>query len=254
MSRYISITILVTILLSGIQCTKKDNSSLPVTGQLYLHLHTNIDTTEVESYNTIINSNNGRKVSLSLAQMYISAIELIKLDGSVLAVTDKVLLKTLETESYLLGNVPVGNYKSIRFEVGLNATENNISPALNDSVFYRPEMWFGTSAQPSGYIFVNIEGKIDTTANGNSTVAQMAPFSYKIGTIANSKQVILPDNNFTVLPNLAEYVHVTVNYMKLFEGVDITKSYNLSVQNQVDNTGATAKQIMNNIPNMFRYE
>jgi hypothetical protein len=115
-------------------------------------------------------------------------------------------------------------------------------------------MWFGTSAQPSGYIYVNIEGKIDTTAIGNGTVAQMIPFSYKIGTIANSKQVILPDNNFAVLPNLAEYVHITINYMKLFEGVDLTKNNNLLIQNQGDNLGILAKLIVNNIPSMFRYE
>jgi len=45
-----------------------------------------------------------------------------------------------------------------------------------------------------------------------------------------------------------------INYMKVFDGIDLSKASNLSVQSTTDNSGAVATQIVNNIPGMFSYE
>ena len=254
MRKYFNIVFLALAIYLNFSCTKKNDSNSEVTGQLYFHLHTNIDNSEVDGYNTIIQSASGRKVSLSLAQMYISNIELVKLDNSVYSVTNKVLLKDFENEAYLIGNVPAGNYKSVRFSIGLNSSTSMKSPVSSDTVFYRPEMWFGNTAQPLGYIFLNIEGTVDTTAKVNEIVPHMMPFSYRIGTISNMKQVILPVNDFSILPNKATYSHIIINYMKIFDGVDLSKISNLSVSDTTANSGALAKQVASNIPSMFGYE
>lgn len=243
---------LATLFIGG--CSKKNSLAPIATGQLYFHLHTNIDDVEVGGYNSVIQSASGRNVSLSLAQMYISTIELVKLDGSVYAVPNKVILTDFETETYLIGNVPAGNYKSIRFSVGLNGAQNAKTPVSGDSVFYHPEMWFGNTAQPMGYVFLNVQGKIDTTAQASGTEAQMVPFSYRIGTLANSRQVDMPDQNFAVLPDQDEYAHFTVNIMRIFDGVDLSKTHNLTVQSPTDNSNTLAILISNNIPNLFYYE
>jgi len=254
MKKYFNIAFLVLIIYLNFSCTKKNDNNPEVTGQLYFHLHTNIDDSEVDDYNSVIQSAGGRKISLSLAQLYISNIELVKLDGSVYSVSDKVILKDFENEAYLIGNVPSGNYKSIRFLVGLNASTNDKTPIATDSVFNHPEMWFGSAAQPQGFIYLNVQGKIDTTANASGAEAQMVQFAYKIGTTTNIKQVVMPDNNFTVLPNQIEYQHIIINYMKIFDGIDISKAGNLSVQSTSDNSNAVAQKIVNNIPGMFHYE
>ena len=254
MKKYFFITLLSIAALFIVRCTKKNNVALVPTGHLYFHLHTNIDSFEVGDYGSVIQAINGRNVSLSLAQMYISNIELVKLDGSIYPVTGKVVLKHFETEAYLIGNVPAGNYKSIRFSVGLGAAENSMTAVAGDSVYYHPEMWFGNNAQPMGYVFLNVQGKIDTTAHANGTEAQMVPFSYKIGTLANSRQVIMPDQNFTVLPDQEDYEHIIINYMRVFDGIDLSKAVNLSVQSTADNSNTLATQISNNIPKLFHYE
>ena len=123
-----------------------------------------------------------------------------------------------------------------------------------DTVFYRPEMWFGSSAQPQGYVFLNVQGKIDTTALANGTESQMVQFAYRIGTAANLKQVVMPDQNFSILPDQVEYVHMVINYMKIFDGIDLHIATNLHVQSTTDNSTALANQIVNNIPAMFSYE
>jgi len=254
MKKYFYITLLSLAALFIASCTKKNILAPVPTGHLYFHLHTNIDSFEVDDYNSVIQATNGRNISLSLAQMYISNIELVKLDGTIYPVTNKVILKHFETEAYLIGNVPAGNYKSIHFSVGLSVAENAKIPATGDSVFYHPEMWFGNTAQSMGYVFLNVQGKIDTTAHANGTEAQMVPFSYQIGTIANSKQVIMPDQNFTVLPDQDDYEHIIINYMRIFDGIDLRLSGNLSVQSTSDNSSELANHLANNIPEMFHYE
>jgi hypothetical protein len=186
--------------------------------------------------------------------MYISNIELVKLDGSVYSVSGRVLLKDFENEVFFVGNVPAGNYKSVRFSIGLNSTANAKTPISTDTIFNRTEMWFGSTAQPQGYIFLNVQGRIDTTAKANGTEVQMVQFSYKIGTTTNIKQIVLPDQNFTVLPNKIEYVHMIINYMKIFDGIDLGKAGNLSVNSPADNTSDVAIKITNNIPLIFNYE
>ena len=254
MRKYFNIAFLVLLTYLNFSCTKKNDSNPEVTGQLYFHLHTNIDDSEVDSYNSVIQSASGRKISLSLAQLYITNIELVKLDGSVYSVSDKVILKDFENEAYFIGNLPAGNYKSVHFSVGINSAVNAKTPVSTDTVFYRPEMWFGNTAQPQGYAFLNVQGKIDTTKKANGSVAQLQPFTYKIGTTANLVNVTLPEQNFTVLPNQQEYVHLIINYFKIFDGIDLSKASNLSVQSPTDNSSAVAKQIVKNISNLFTYE
>lgn len=66
-------------------CKKDKELEPPVStnGTLVFHLHTMLDEAEVEAYGDTIMLDNGRKVSLSIAQLYISNIKLIKTDGTV---------------------------------------------------------------------------------------------------------------------------------------------------------------------------
>jgi hypothetical protein len=246
--------------LSLISCKKKDTTTgsttvtTPANGTVMLHLHTNVDTNEVGAYNQIYVMGGGRKISVALAQLYISGIQLVKIDGTTYDVTGLNILKVMEVEEYLLGSVPAGNYKSIRFNVGLSASTNTTTPASNDSTLNRPLMWFGAMAQPSGYVFVNFQGKIDTSSAAHNTNAQMQSFSYKIGTNTHVKNVILPDKNYSVIPSQVQFIHITIDYSKLFNGITLNNAANLDVNTVSDNAGSLGNQVANNIPAMFRYE
>lgn len=250
------------LLAAGFSSCKKDKSDDPApetsqgTGTFMFHLHTYIDDTEVDAYNIIYQNTAGRNISLSMAQMYISDVRLVKLDGTTYNISGKKILKVFETETYVVGNVPAGNYKSIRFKVGLDPAANAENPTANgdSTILNRPEMWFGATAQPDGYVFMNVQGKIDTTSDMSGSPAQMQSFTYKIGTNANYKQISLPDKNFTVLPGQVEYGHVLINYNKLFNGVQLNQAGNLSVTTAAANSSPAAATIINNIPLMFSYE
>ena len=109
MKKYFFITIFSLAALFIASCTKKNNLAPVPTGHLYFHLHTDIDSFEVGDYNSVIQATNGRNISLSLAQMYISNIELVKLDGSIYPVTNKVILKHFD---HHMNNFTISNAAS----------------------------------------------------------------------------------------------------------------------------------------------
>lgn len=245
------------LLLLGLSfCKPKDNPTPdPVVpkGQFLFHLHTYIDNDEVDLYDITYTTLEGRKISLSLAQLYISDIQLVKSDGSTVDVSGKKILKLFETETNLVGDVPVGNYKSIRFKVGLDATTNALNPkaSADSAILNKPEMWFGSAAQPDGYVFMNVQGKIDTSSTFDKTPV---PFSYKIGTNANYKQVSMGIKDFKVEEGKAVFGHIIIDYNRLFNGIQLNQLANLSVTTAAANSSAIAAKIVNNIPSIFLYE
>jgi hypothetical protein len=227
---------------------KKDSTSTTTTttptGTLVLHLHTNVDTNEVDFYDTVYH----------LAQMFISHIQVVRLDGSVYEVPGVSILKVMENEEYVIGSVPVGNYKSVNFSVGLDASTNANSPT-SGSIFNTPAMWFNSSFSSSdGYVFVNFQGKIDTTTNANGTVANMQPFTYKIGTNAHLTNINMPEQDFSVTANQQQFVHIIIDYSKLLTGVQLNQSANLAVNSVSANSSTIANKVAANISTLFHYE
>ena len=244
----------MAILSMGTTSCKKDKNSTTATGKFYLHLHTNVDTNEVDDYGTVYTTSTGRKISVDIAQMYISHIQLIRTDGTIYSVPDTVLLKKMEQEAYYVGDVPVASYKAVQFYVGLDAsayTAGSTNPAFGDN-----SMWFGSTAQATGFKFINFQGKIDTTTAANGPEAQMQSFMYEIGTSAHLVTITMPDHSptFDVNATSATYAHIIIDYAKLMDGIKINNSSNLMVMSLTDNSGALADSIAARIPSMFTYE
>jgi hypothetical protein len=235
---------------------KKNQSDTPVsveTAPISLHLHTYIGDNEVELYNAVYRTEDGRKMSLSFAQLYISNIKLVKFDGTIYNVGDTILLTDINDQVYGLGNVPVGNYRSIKFDVGLPGTVNAQIPSGTGKL-NTPAMWFSSTAQTNNYIFMNAVGKIDTTAAMTAADADMVPFVYKIGTNSNVVHITMPNQNVSVQPNTMAYIHMVADYAELFDGLDLRDNDNLSIETTADNGSVLAIDIAANMGNMFKYE
>ena len=239
-------------------CKKKDDTpppTPPANGSLAFHLHSNVDTNEVDTLGMVYVMTGGRKISVSFAQLYISGIQLVKPDGSTYAVPGTIILKKQQTEPYNVGSVPAGNYTSVKFNIGLSAATNASTPLSTDTTLYVKSMWLDTgSVQPSGFVFINFQGKIDTTAAANGTIAQMVPFSYRIGTNAHLTSISMPTQNFTVAPHQTQYVHMIIDYAKLFSGVKLNTSGNLTINTASDNALPLATLVADSIPRMIHYE
>jgi hypothetical protein len=240
--------ILLTIVFYS--CKKADMDPVPMPmGTLMFHLHTNINATEVDSAVSATDAT-GRKFQLDVAQYYVSGVVLHKTDGTNYSVPNVFLLKTISQEVYLVGNVPAGNYTSVSFNIGLDATTNGTNPASYPSYSplspQQPTMWFGSTAQ--GYEFVNIQGVADTTTTHTGSIN--CPFSYQLGTMSLLRRIDMPYQPFVVLAGQTQYVHMITDYGILLQGVNFkTQNRATPFTNMLITT-----QIANNIPAMIRYE
>jgi hypothetical protein len=252
----IVITSIIAIVALTLNSCKKKDADPPAApnGTIAFHIHTNVDTTEVDNYDSINVMSNHRKISVHKAQLYISGIQLVKLDGTIYNIDGVIKLKKQETENYIVASAPVGNYATVKFNVGLDATTNASTPAAADSTLNQPQMWFGSTAQLLGYVFVNFQGLIDTTTAANGSIAQMQPFSYKIGTETNLKTVSMPNLAYTISSSQVQFIHMIIDYNKLFHGIQLNENGNLIMNTTVANSSALGTQITNNIPLMFSYE
>jgi hypothetical protein len=255
-----AVAIIIAAAIGSATSCKKDSTkpeTTPTTSQyglLAFHIHTNIDTAEADS-GAVCTDANGRHFQLNLAQFYISGIKLKKIDGTFITVDNVYLLKTIAQEEYIVGNVPVGNYKSVSFNIGIDAAANATNPSSYSSSSVlsaqSPSMWFGNTSY--GYIFMNVQGVADSSAGNNGSVNQ--PFSYQLGTSSMLRTVNLPDQPFSINVNQGanpspQFVHMIADYGKLLKGVSF----------KTQNTGtpwanpSVAAIIADSIPIMFHYE
>ncbi|HTA63642.1 MAG TPA: MbnP family protein, partial [Bacteroidia bacterium] len=186
-------TILILSIITFFSCKKKDSTNpTPPTpmGTIGFHLHTNIDTTEADSGVVVVDHVSGKKFQLNIAQFYISGIVAYKTDGTPESISGAYILKKISQEMYVIGQVPAGNYNKISFNIGVDALTNATNPSSHTGVLgiQSPAMWFGSTTQ--GYIFMNVQGYADTTANHTGTANQA--FAYQLGSNAELKTINMP--------------------------------------------------------------
>jgi len=230
----------------------KSDSPEAKPGALSLHIHTMVDTAEVEDYGGLLNLPGGRAISVTMAQLYISNVKLIKTDGGVVDGPSTVVLVQQGIEDYDLGDVPSGNYKSVRFDIGLSNTDNASTPSSSDHALYQPTMWFGSTPQPEGFVFINFQGSVDTTTNANGS--QLIPFVYKIGTNEHRVTVTLPDQPYTVVPDELTVIHLSADYGKLLNGIPLNKIENLNIATAEANAWSWIVDIETNMAAIIQYE
>ena len=258
-----SLTAIVLVFVFFNSCGKKNENPNPVSNSVYsgpkgtlrMHLHNYIGAVQIDEYNITYTTPENRKINVTKAQYYLSNFELVKSDGSIYTINDSIVCKVLDFETYEIADVPVGNYESINFYIGLNDQMNKKLPGTgNSALLNKPEMWFGSTPQPDGYIYFNFEGKIDITANGTGTTSEMQPFKYLLGTSKAFKKITMKEGKFTVSPDQVQFVHLNVDLSQIFKGIDLSKKENLNILNHSDNSSPAATKLIQNMSAMFKYE
>jgi hypothetical protein len=247
MKKIIPFFIVLAALMAGLSSCHRDNSFTPTQrAALIFHLHHYINDTHITA-GQMAYDDSGRRYQLNVGRFYISQITLHGADGTDWQSYGKYTITAIGTEEYLVDSVPVGNYKSISFTVGLDPTTNTTDPSQHSSgalAEQSPSMYFG---EGKGYIFMNIQGRADTSAaqNGDLNI----PFSYQIGTDNLSRTVNMPANSFSMVAYQSQTLDIKVDYSVFLQSINFkTQAACTPFSDEV-----FATTLANRIPKMFSW-
>ena len=119
------------------------------------------------SYTDIYSDNQGRSVSISRLQYYLSSINITHDGGQNTSLTGTYVLTRGNVSTYSLGSYPFSSVEAIQFDLGVdyNANHGNTSnyPSSHPLGPQTPLMdW----SWPAGYFFLVIEGMVDEDNDG----------------------------------------------------------------------------------------
>jgi hypothetical protein len=164
-------------------------------------------------YGIVANNWEGRKVRFTLAQFYVSQVRFG--DASF---PDRYLMITDRQTDYEVGTLPAGMYSGLSFNVGVDSSVNHLDPASF------PALHTLSSNNPDhahwgwnpGYIFMKMEGRVDTTAAINGPAD--APFVIHIG--LDEFMSALTFTQPVTLQGTAT-INVTVDWLRLMDNIDL---------------------------------
>ena len=228
-----------------VSCKKEDNVSIPQT--LTFHWHSMVGTKDAKFVTPF--TSNSINFNLSDWRYYVSNFVLIKSDGTEYPIDGNVFLINIAQDEYEIENIPTGNYKGFRFTVGLDSATNHKDPttyeASNPLSIQSPGIHWSWS---SGYIFMKIEGKYDSTVAQTGPIDQ--PFFYHIGMDKMKQNIDFSTHAFTVSDGGANTIHLSMDILKLLDELDLRTE---NATHTFDNM-ALAQKIKNTWVNVFEVE
>lgn len=171
------------------------------------------------SFDQEAQSASGRMVKFTRAQMYLSGFTFNGSGGSYTP-QDPYLLIRPGVENYPIGYLPEDSYTSFHFSVGVDSVANHADPATFPSASALSSnnpnhMHWGWN---TGYIFIVLEGLVDTTTNMNGEVN--APFIFHVG----MDEYLVPMafvKQFTATAS-ATTIEMEVDWLRLLDATNMT--------------------------------
>ena len=214
------------------------------------HLHTLVGSTAA-AYGVQLQTAAGRKFDIADFRYYLSHIVLINSDGTERPMTDKVLLVNPAQHDYELGVVPIGSYKGFKFMVGLDSLTNHADPttfpATDPLAIQSPANHWDWN---SGYIFMKVEGMVDTTFAANGALS--FPYFYHVGMDDFKRTIDFSTSAFTVESNDDSANEITMQFdlLQMLSNVDMRTE---NVTHTMNNMPLATK-IANNWQSAFRLQ
>ncbi len=243
---------LIAVVVTGCKKDPKEESPKPASQEQDLALvFKNVAGTSDVDFISAYTTNSAQQYTLSTVRFYMSGISLVKSDGSEYPLTGQYLLVDPSVSHFHLGKVPVGNYKGLKFTVGIDSVTNHKDPSTyattNPLANQTPSMHWSWN---SGYVFMMIEGSCDTTAAGTDALASGQyhhSMFFHLGMDGLTRKVELNNSAFSIVSGTDKYVYIKTDMNQLLNGVD------LKTENQSHTMGTMmlATKVANNIPNAF---
>jgi len=176
--------ILGTVMFTSTSCDSGEDGLT----ELDFHFHPKVGSEDF-SFSTVYDIN-GVATQFATAQFYVHGIELEYADGITKNIDDYLLVKAGQM-TYTLGDVEEGTVNGIKFNVGVDTTNNgqteeNFTTRSSDDPLsiQDPKMHWNWNM---GYIFVKLEGVFDNDGDGTPETG----FEYHVGTNSMLRNVDL---------------------------------------------------------------
>ncbi len=196
---------------------------------------------------SVVQLSSGRKLEFTRAQMYLSGFK-FNGDGGTYDVEDAYILLKPDQQAYNLGYLPVTTYNGLTFAAGVDSASNHVDPATYSSGHTLSSnnqdlMHWSTS---EGYVFVVLEGKVDTSISMSGVVD--ADFRFHVGLDSNLVNMAFVKD----VQSIAEGVTIDteVDWLALLDGMDMS-SDSASRFTQTWDNPSLASQIVENIDGAF---
>lgn len=196
-------------------------------------------------YNTPFTDQTGRKFDYSFVRMYLSNFRLVNASGET-HVNDTFLLIDPTITKYNIGKVAVGDYSKIRFDIGIDSITNSTKQPADFAQDHplgpqSPSMYW---AWNTGYIFLKLEGSVDTNLIPDGTIDW--PYVFHLGTNQLLRSVEL---NYPVSGDDGQklVLDIGVDLARFFDFVDLRTENSSHTLNNL----FLAKKVVDNGPNVF---
>lgn len=180
----------------------------------------------------------GVATTFTTAQFYMSEVGVMS-DGISEQPGSHLLVKADEN-AYEVGQITAGNKQTLTFGVGVDSANNFLDPtvAAEPLNLQSPSMHWNWNA---GYIFVRIEGEVDTDSDGTPD----SLLELHVGGLPQYTPVMVEVNH--VADAVDSRIPITVDFAKFFEGIDLASD---NITHTMDNM-PLARAIVENIPGAF---
>lgn len=222
----------------------------PTTGSLKVNFEAMVDTNElVFDTQNYVNANLDT-FKVSLFKYYVSNVVLTKSDNTTYTVANSYFLvdhKTTAANMITITGVPIANYKSIQFLLGVDSTRN-VSGAQEGALAVSNNMFWTWN---SGYIFGKMEGTSPQSGNASKELA------FHIGGFTGANNALKTINisfgssTANVSATTTPEVHLTSDLSKWFKGA---YTIPFSTVNMIMMPSSNSMKIAANYANMFTFE
>lgn len=202
------IYLLALLALTVVYSCKKDDDPTPSTdvpNTVQLDISYEVDGQSL-SFDTLLYTNEaGSQYSVSRMWYYLSKMYLVKSDSSLVYLKDYQFIDAtrISTNSLTLNAIPVGNYIGIRFNIGLDSSQNitNALPVTTDNLNMEWPVQMG-----GGYHFMKFEGHANDSTGGYGFAMHLGLNAYLVKcSIWTPIQVGSGMTNINLVMNLNEW-------------------------------------------------
>jgi hypothetical protein len=235
---------LVAVSLLVLNGCKRNTYSQAATGQVKFTVENTLGSQPLVLNSTVATTKTGETFTVSLFEYYLSSIKFTKSDGTVYTAPDTYFLVNQAKPGSLgfaVAGVPVGDYRSVSFTIGVDAQKTGLTDPLDFTGVLNPanNMYWTWN---SGHVFLKLEGTRTTGSVTKALTCHIGGYSAPYSALVTA-QPSFNGKKLVVRANQTLEISLRADATKLFDGPN---PVNLATFTGTEMPGPQAIQIAQN--------